>query len=223
MLDWQMLVRHHLALLDLPPDEREEVIAELAAHLEEQSGQLRLQGNSAEESASLVLRHISDWDAFAKEIYAARKGDAMNTRTRTLWLPGLVTLTLSMGFLLFLQSAGFPPRTAQWQSHGYVLLFYVPWLLSLPLFGALGAYLSARAGGSRPTVVLASIFPAFFLVISFFVILPLAVFFDRSVTVHFHLLPLIPALFVAIILPSAALFLGGRSLLALRRPRSTQS
>jgi hypothetical protein len=39
------------------------------------------------------------------------------------------------------------------------LVVYVPWLLMLPLCGAVGAYLSRRAGGERRTCFFAGLFP----------------------------------------------------------------
>ena len=82
----------------------------------------------------------------------------MQKRAQQLWIPGLLTLILSMVFLATLQELGFHARMVSWRDSD--ILFYVPWLVSLPFFGALGAYISSRAGGSRGTVLLASVFPA---------------------------------------------------------------
>jgi hypothetical protein len=53
-----------------------------------------------------------------------------------------------------------------------MVLLYLPWLLSLPFFGALGAYVSSRSGGSRGIVILASAFPALALTAAFLFMFP---------------------------------------------------
>jgi hypothetical protein len=59
--------------------------------------------------------------------------------------------------------------------------FYVPWLMSLPLFGALGAYLSSRAGGSRGTVLFASVFPVLALTAAFLLMFPIGLILERII------------------------------------------
>jgi hypothetical protein len=212
MPDWNELVRARLSHLDLRSGEMDAVVVELAAHLEERCTELRLQGVSSEDAVRRSLEQVPDWNSLAKEIQAAKTGDSMNLRTRTLWLPGVLTLTLSMGFLLILQFSGLQPRSLPWGSGGPLLLFYIPWLVSLPLFGALGAFLSMRAGGSRSMVLFCSIFPAVYQAVCFFVILPLALVFNRNVALHFHFASLFPQIFAWLILPITALFIGGLGL-----------
>jgi hypothetical protein len=141
----------------------------------------------------------------------------MNIRTRTLWLPGSLTLTLSMGFLLMLQFSRIQPHAMWWGNRGPILLFYIPWLVSLPAFGSIGALLSLRAGGSRRAVLLASVFPAVYQASCFFVVLPLAIIFNRNVALHFRFLSLLPQVLVWLILPTTALFIAGLSLFAVNR------
>ena len=83
----------------------------------------------------------------------------MNDRTRSLWVPGLVSLTAAMAFLMFLQLTGVQPRFI-WLRSGPPLMLYSPWLIAQPLFGAIGAYLSRRAGGERRACLIAGLFPA---------------------------------------------------------------
>jgi len=83
----------------------------------------------------------------------------MKRRAQQLWIPGLLTMAVSTISLIAFQRGGFHSRVVSWNDSRAILLF-VPWLLSLPLLGALGAYLSSRAGGSRGTALLASVFPA---------------------------------------------------------------
>ena len=94
----------------------------------------------------------------------------MEKRIRQLWIPGFLTLILSMLFLTVLYRLGLRARLV-WSGPNAILL-YTPWLAGLPLIGALGAYVSARAGGSRGTVLLASVFPALALTFAFLFMFP---------------------------------------------------
>lgn len=95
----------------------------------------------------------------------------MKKRMHQLWIPGFLTLILSMLVLAAFQTLGFQPRITS--SNPNTIFFYVPWLLSLPLFGALGTYLSSRAGGSRATALLASVFPVLALTGAFLSMFPI--------------------------------------------------
>lgn len=62
-----------------------------------------------------------------------------------------------------------------------MILFYAPWLASLPFFGALGAYLSARRGGLLGTVLLASVFPVLALTLAFLSMFPIGFVIERVI------------------------------------------
>ena len=83
----------------------------------------------------------------------------MNKRTRTLWVPGLISLTLSMAWRLNLQGTVAPSQ--ELLNHaGLPLRQQLLWLAALPLLGAVSAYTSRRAGGDRSTAAIAAVFPA---------------------------------------------------------------
>jgi len=147
MRDWEALVREQMADLALEPEEKAEVIAEVAAHLEDSCEEMLRRGISEEEAVQRALSQTGDWKVFRKRILAVkRRGHLMGTRVRQLWVPGFLTMILSTLFLMMLRKLGFQPRLIG--SGPDAVLFYAPWLLSLPLFGALGAYVSSRAGSS---------------------------------------------------------------------------
>ncbi|MGC1617568.1 MAG: hypothetical protein WA765_03670, partial [Candidatus Acidiferrum sp.] len=60
MPDWNALVRERLAGLFLEQDERGEVIAELAAHLEESFEELRRQGLAEGAAVTRTLLQVKD-------------------------------------------------------------------------------------------------------------------------------------------------------------------
>ena len=101
----------------------------------------------------------------------------MRKRLHHLWIPGFLTLILSMLVLTAFQKLGFQPRIAV--SRPNTIFFYVPWLLSLPFCGALATYLSSRAGGSRGTAVLASVFPVLALTGAFLSMFPIGSILGR--------------------------------------------
>ena len=90
-----------------------------------------------------------------------------------------------------------------------VAVVYVSWLLFLPLIGALGAYMSRRAGGSARVVFFSIVFPILPYLAFFLIGLPLALILDDHVAHNIT----IPALFVGlsawVIFPAAALLAGG--------------
>ncbi len=173
MPDWQELVSKGLSSLKLSAAEREEVHAELAEHLGETYEALLREGVPEPDAIQHVFSLAGNWNDLQRKIFAARTGkDTMTNRVKQFWLPGLLTFTLSMVLLELVQKF-FPQPFTLRLDHPPVLLFYVPWLLTLPLAGALGAYLSKRAGGSRRMTLLSSAFP----------VLPLAAIFLMAIPV----------------------------------------
>ena len=89
----------------------------------------------------------------------SRKLKVMNTRAKTLWIPGLVSLTVSMVWRTILQqTAGLPQNLVN--HAGLSPQRYVLWLIALPLFGATSAYLSRHSGGNRSSAATAAVFPS---------------------------------------------------------------
>ncbi len=172
MPNWQELVRHRLSGLALDAAQKDEIHAELAAHLEESYEVFCAEGLPQREAVRRTLAQVTDWQDLQRKILIARRREQpMQKRMHQLWIPGFLTLILSMIFLMTLQKLGFQPRIVG--SSPNTILFYVPWLASLPLFGALGAYLSARRGGLPGTVLVASVFPALALTAALLLMFPI--------------------------------------------------
>jgi hypothetical protein len=213
MRDWKKFVEGQLAGLALPPGTKADVVDELAAHLEETCAGFRKQGMTEEAAVRLALSQVKDWYKLQRRIQNARiKEITMTNRVKQFWLPSLLTLLLSMVLLMLIQLFGPSPWTS---SSGNrlrmtpVAVVYVSWLLTLPLIGAMGAYLSIRAGGSLRAVFCSIMFPVFPYLVFFVIGLPLALIFDDHVAHNIT----IPAFFVGlsawIILPAVALLAGG--------------
>jgi hypothetical protein len=209
--DWRALVEQRLADLALEPDERAEVIAEVAAHLEDVCEEMLRQGVAEEEAVRRTLSQAGNWRSLQHKIVSAkRREEVMKKRVRQLWIPGFLTLILSMLFLTVLYRLGL--RARLWSGPNAILL-YTPWLAGLPSIGALGAYVSARAGGSRGTVLLASVFPALALTFAFLFMFPFSLTIEliagRPVDFSSVATVLLKDGIGWLVVPGAALFAGG--------------
>lgn len=209
MRDWNALVRERLAGLRLGQGEQDEIIEELASHLEENCEDLRQQGFSEEIAVTRTLLQVKDWHELRRKIQISRrKDDIMSNRVRHIWLPGFATLVLSMILLALTEIYGPKPWILSW-GHPPVAVVYIPWLLCLPFVGAVGAYLSYRAGGSGRAIVLSTIFSALPFLASIIVVLPVSLFFDHYIAHSIAPMALVLALLGFVLIPVAALLLGG--------------
>lgn len=226
MRDWQELVRQRLVGLELDADEREEVHAELAAHLEEVYENSCKQGVPEREAALRALSQVKNWRNLQRRIFIAkRRGHFMKKRVQQLWIPGFLTFILFTLFLAIVQKAGFRPRIVG--SGPNAILFYVPWLAGLPFFGALGAYLSSRAGGSRGTMVLSSVFPVLAFAGTFVLLFPIDVVVKWIIGRKVYSLAIVATTILRdgtswLLLPGAALLAGGLLVQFFGGQRSTQ-
>ena len=174
MPDWQKLVSHQLADLALDDHEKQGVIAELACHLEETYEELLRKGFSERDAIRRTLSQVKNWKELQRKIRAAKE-HPVNARTSRLWLPSLVTLALSFIIMVVFGLLGLNPgpfgsrpHNENWSSHlingitngPYLVNEYTVWLMALPFVGALGAFLSSRAGGTRRDSVISGVFPA---------------------------------------------------------------
>src|SRR5260370_8551387 len=97
MPDWQKLVRQRLSGLALDAEEKDEVHAELAAHLEESYESLRAKGLSEQAAMQQTLGQVTDWQDLRQRIQTARtKENIMSNRVKQFWFPTLLTLLLSL-------------------------------------------------------------------------------------------------------------------------------
>jgi len=212
MPDWQKLVGQRLSDLALDAAEKEEVHAELAAHLEDFYESLRTKSLQEQAAIQQTLAQVANWPDLRRKILMAKKGrDFMKKRLHQLWIPGFLTFILSTVFLMTLQKLGFQPRIVG--DGPNAILFCAPWLESLLFVGALGAYLSSRAGGSRGAALFASVFPVLALTTAFLLMFPIDLIVERAIGNHVDFSIVATALLREgigwILVPGAALLVGG--------------
>jgi len=206
MPDWQELVRRRLLGLAVDSTWQEEVHSELAAHLEEAFEAFRSDGLSDHEAVQRTLALSGDWRDLQRKIDSAGNGkDTMTNRVKQLWLPGLLTFTLSMVSMELAQKLGPAPHILSLDKGTPVLMFYTAWLYVLPLAGAIGAYLAKRAGGSLRMVLLSSIFPVLPFAVVFMVAIPVGLAIGHALMPVVYLTMAIGWVFA----PGVALLAGG--------------
>ena len=206
MPDWHKLVRQSLGGLALEPSDRSEVLEEICGHLEETYEGLLRAGLPDAEAVQRALVLAGNWEDLQRRLQSVRfRKDTMTNRVRQLWLPGLLTFTLSMVLMELTQKFGPAPHILSLGKGTPVLMFYTAWLFVLPLAGAIGAYLAKRAGGSPRMVLLSSIFP----------VLPFGVVFMAAIPVGLAMgHGLVPAAYLTmtigwVLAPGVTLLAGG--------------
>ena len=212
MPDWQEVVRQHLHGIHLAENDVAEVVEELAGHLEEAYRCNLRQGLAEQAAAQMALRQSGNWGELQRKIESSRKEELlMYKRVSQFWFPAFVTIFLAMLLLMAIETLGPKPwiSPAQPLRVTPVAVVYFAWIVTLPFIGALGAWLSSRAGG-RPRAVFGSIVFPVLPYLGFFVIgLPIAIILDDKVAHNIML----PAFFVGfsawVMLPAIALLAGG--------------
>ncbi len=220
----QRLIRERLGVLGVAPQREEEILRELGDHVEDSVVALEADGILPEEALRDTLDSVSDWPELRKEILRAEtvKG-AMNCRTKVLWLPALSAIAMSSGLLALFQCAGLVPRF-YWLSKGWgsylFFTFYFPWLILLPIIGAVAAFLSQRAQGRVIHRLLAALAPPLgmlglflispFITLAIYTVMSLLHY--RHVQSSFSLFQFLTAFLVCfvswVLLPALALLIG---------------
>jgi hypothetical protein len=168
MPDWKALVLERMESLGLCPAQEEEIVMELAGHLEDCYEEFRAQGICQSEAIERCLEQVGDGPNLTRKIRHAKHKEEMNHRTKTLWLPALINLVAAMVLLMISTQIALQPRVlaepvvtlrTSTTSTSYSFAAYLPWLILLPFCGAAGAYLSRRAGGQPAVRLIAGLFP----------------------------------------------------------------
>ncbi|MGB7462503.1 MAG: hypothetical protein WBW14_06375 [Candidatus Acidiferrum sp.] len=200
MPDWSRLISERMGVLALSGAVRDEVVAELATHLEELYQACRARGASESQAIEIALSQATDWQELGREISDIKNEEArMNDRSKQLWLPGLVTLTASMVWLMMLQRVNWNLGSS-WFHESPPLMPYLMWLITQPVFGAAGAYLSRRNGGTLIARLAAGIFPSIALLGLLIFITFTGFFVERNPFLWKH-----PAFFALVVFPWAIL------------------
>jgi|SRR5579859_47189 len=167
---------------------------------------------------AFVLQQVIWWTCMVMLLCAARsEASRLNQRTRSVWLPGFVSLTAASLFLfaeelvLAHDSSFYFTDISLRPDHlssGLPRSFYVGWLLAQVLFGAVAAYLSRRAGGSHRARVLAAVFPAIVMFALWALVIPASALAEHNTFLWNHRPYYLLGVFVWVVPPAIALVAG---------------
>jgi hypothetical protein len=209
MHDWRGIVSEKIEMLKLSAGAKDEIAAEIAAHFEDVVEHARAEGLSEKDALERARSEVTDWQHLAGEIQRTKQeGEPMNERTKSFWLPGLISFAAFMVFIVAISQISYTPRIVVLRASQAVFIYPI-WLAVQPICGALGAYFSRRAGGTRAVRLAAGLFPTLILVASVFVLL----FINAMTPVRNDIGTMGAALFFrsltgAIVIPAAAMLLG---------------
>src|SRR5208283_2276460 len=126
---------------------------------------------------------------------------------KSFWLPGLASFAAASLFLLVLTRISLQPRFLVRLNSGLGLSFYIGWLLAQVPCGALGAFLSTRAGGSSSARIAAGTFPASAMLGLWAFVIPLSALVEHNAFLLQHPLRYTLGIFVWVVPPGIALLL----------------
>jgi hypothetical protein len=222
MPDWQKVVREHLAGLNLGHEEENEVIAELAGHLEETYETFCGKGMSEQEAMRHALAQVADWKGLHRKIYSARhKEEIMEPRARQFWVPGLLGFSLFLAFSTIAESTSFGwylggklwlvshPLVLSLGRGTPILRFHIESLVLLFFVGATAAGLSRWAGGTLRTSLLSSVFPSVPFAVVFLVAVPTGLIIGHPISYGIVGQQIVYMALGWVLAPAAALLAGG--------------
>jgi hypothetical protein len=223
MPDWEALVSERLGTSGLTPEQRDEVVAELAWHFDEFYKEQRAKGLCESKAIERALSQVDDWAELARKISAAKR-EEKNTKMRAMsfWLPGLFTVSASIGWLQILQRASFESDIPRLQTVRPMIPFLL-WVLTLPMLGALGVYLSRLLRAERWIRLAAGLFPPIAIFSLMFLPAVWHGFFERNGFVIRHPFHFALVTFLWSALPALALLLGAISLLKAPRTQAADA
>ncbi len=172
MHDWEALVSNRMENLRLADGARREIVRELAVHLEEIYDDARAHGANENDARAQTLGSIRDWRRLARDVQREKETFmSLTPFRRKVVVPGLVAVLLAA---IALTITSVLHRMGSQQifypvpmNYGLYAVFNVPWLISLPIAGAVGAWLSRRFGGNAWQRLTAAMFPPLLYVAAF--------------------------------------------------------
>ena len=206
MPSWEQIVCARLGRLGIAREREAEIVAEIAAHLEDAAEDALRAGATESDAVRGALALVPSWERLSREL---KKEAGMTQRMKTLWIPGATMAVLAMSALLLLSRAGVQPRIVWLGGYGgQAVHFYLPWLLLLPVVGAIGAFWSRCVGGRRLDSLLVAVLPAAACAAFLLALLPLSFVLDAPVPVGVKLSGFAAFLLGWSVAPAAALFAG---------------
>ena len=163
-------VRLQLSHLRLSDTERENVILEITAHLEDLAERIDVEKVTGIGRERRIVAEVGDWNELRKGI-RRYKENAMRDRFRRLWMPALVT-----GIVAY-TAQSLAGRFISWPRsfviNGMYYSYFWQWYVILLLTGAMGAFWSRQAGGSRRERIAVALAPSAVMALVMILVLPI--------------------------------------------------
>ena len=150
-------VRNRLRKLRLDARDREEVFAELTAHLESICEEMRMAGLDASRAEQEALKQLGDVNRLCRRIQRDRT-QLMRDAYRKVWLPAAIVV-LAVYWPQMLIYHYFPEPRA-YHIFGTYYAFGWGWLVAEAFAGALGAWWSRQVGGTVRERLIVALAPA---------------------------------------------------------------
>jgi hypothetical protein len=178
MSDFERDVRAHLSDLRLKEIEREAVISEIATHLELAAQEIDNEGVAGIDRERQVLAQIGDWNQLKKGI-RRYKETVMRDRFRRLWMPALTTGVVA--YTAQLLTAQFVSWPRSFAINGIYYSYFWQWYVILVVTGALGAFWSRQAGGSRRERIAVALAPSAVMAVVVLSVMPIDILISAVV------------------------------------------
>lgn len=208
MLDWSAYLRGRLGDLPLPEDQRDELVEELARHLESIHIALLSRGVLEKDAVRQTEEQVPDWQEFRRDIVRAKRREGVvKERVKQIWAPATVTFLLSFAVLAGFQWLALKLNGAhRGEPRGVIL--YFPWLLTLPPIGALAGRLSRRACGTGWRLYVSALFSPLVIGLIFLLMFSIARIMGPRFMPDFPALSLLRLALGWVVLPGVALSFG---------------
>jgi hypothetical protein len=207
MRDWVEYVKARLRVSGLEDAEEQDMIEELAGHLEETYLSLCSRGVSEPDAGRLASDQVKNWEKLRSQILSAKQEVGMENRTAQLWIPAVITLLSSAGLLVVLEVLGVHGVVIH--GSGLTAIFVnPPWLLGLIVCGALGTFLAQRAKAGTILMHLSSVFPVLLMATAMIVVFVAALLLDRNIFPVFDMAMVGAGIANGVLLPGIALLIG---------------
>ena len=147
------------------------------------------------------------WKRIAESI-EPEKQNAMNMRVRRLWAPVLSTVLISVSVQYVALRVPQLPPWVFFTRNGVAIVLAPLWMLALPFIGALGAWLSLRAGGNTRDRLLTALGPAGLMGGIMTLGVPLSMIIERHFSLSIKLTAYIVYMIAGCLVPAVLLALG---------------
>ncbi len=204
MPDFASMVRERLSGTQLGDEVREDVVREIAGHMESSFEGALQRGMSPEAAKVLAVLGVQDWEKSGRAVRNAKE-DLMNERLRRMWVPGVCVSVLNFAAINVVMRTVRPSIVP---FHGTFLALSVWWWAIYVACGALGSGWCKRIGGTPRERLVVALFPAMMTAVLLTMAFVMAIFVDRQVMLSTKVIGITAFWIWAVMIPAVFLLIG---------------